>query len=120
MTERPLSARRAAVLDRDGPACVWCGREPWQRDLTLEHLLPRSRGGHATPENLAPACRPCNRARRSKPVAAYARELIAGGREPHLATLAAALERLSGSPRAVESAYGARQLELIRRQAAAH
>jgi 5-methylcytosine-specific restriction endonuclease McrA len=118
MPARPVSARRATVLERDGAACVWCGREPWQRDLTLEHLLPRSRGGHATPENLTPACRPCNRARRSKPAAAYARELIAAGREPRLATLEAALERLSGSPRAPESAYGARQLELVRRLAA--
>lgn len=110
-----VATRRAAVLDRDGPRCVWCGREPWPRDLTLEHLLPRSRGGHATPENLAPACRPCNRARRSRPVAAYLRELIDAGRAPRIATLEAALDRLSGSGRSAESAYGERQLELVRR-----
>lgn len=107
--------RRAAILERDGGTCVWCGREPWPRDLTLEHLLPRSRGGHATPENLAPACRPCNRARRSRPVTAYARELADAGREPRIELLETALERLSGSPRAAESVYGTRQLELLRR-----
>jgi 5-methylcytosine-specific restriction endonuclease McrA len=112
-----VTGRRAAILERDGPACVWCGREPWPRDLTLEHLLPRSRGGHATPENLAPACRPCNRARRSRPVAAYARELADAGRSPRLDVLKAALERLSSSPRAAESAYGERQLDLLRRLA---
>ena len=110
-----MTARRAAIFERDGAACVWCGREPWTRDLTLEHLLPRSRGGHATPENLAPACRHCNRARRSRPVVGYVRELVDGGRTPRLSVLEEALERLGGSPRAAESAYGRRQLELLRR-----
>ena len=112
-----MSARRAAILERDGGTCVWCGREPWPRDLTLEHLLPRSRGGHATPENLAPACRGCNRARCSRPVAAYVRELLESGRQPRAALLEEALERLSRSSRGAESAYGARQLELVRRLA---
>ena len=110
-----MATRRTSIVERDGARCVWCGREPWPRDVTLEHLLPRSRGGHATPENLAPACRPCNRARSSRPVAAYVRELIDAGREPRLDALEAALRRLSGSARAAESAYGRRQLELVRR-----
>ncbi|HEX8054395.1 MAG TPA: HNH endonuclease, partial [Thermoleophilaceae bacterium] len=79
-----MSARRSAIVERDGAECVWCGRAPWPRDLTLEHLLPRSRGGRATPANLTPACRSCNRARRSRPVAAYVRELMAAGRAPRL------------------------------------
>jgi 5-methylcytosine-specific restriction endonuclease McrA len=112
-----MSERRAAILERDGAACIWCGREPWPRDLTLEHLLPRSRGGHATSANLAPACRPCNRARRSRPVTAYVRELTEAGREPRVELLERALERLSASPRAAESAYGRRQLDLLRRLA---
>ena len=102
-------------MERDGDACVWCGRRPWARDLTLEHLLPRSRGGHATPANLTPACRRCNRARRSRPVAAYVRELVEAGRAPRLAALEAALERLSDSARPGERDYGQRQLELLRR-----
>ena len=110
-----MTARKAAILERDGDACVWCGRTPWPRDLTLEHVLPRSRGGHATPENLAPACRRCNRARRSRPVASYVRELVAADRRPRVAALEAALDRLSRSTRAAERDYGARQLELLRR-----
>ena len=112
-----MAASRTAILERDGNACVWCGRTPWPRDLTLEHLLPRSRGGHGALANLTPACRPCNRARRSRPVAAYVRELIESGREPRLRALEAALERLSESGRPAESAYGKRQLELLRRLA---
>lgn len=112
---RAVSPRRSAIVERDGPECVWCGRTPWPRDLTLEHLLPRSRGGHRTPANLAPACRGCNRARRSRPVAAYVRELLDAGRSPRVHTLEAALERLGSSPRPAERDYGARQLELLRR-----
>jgi 5-methylcytosine-specific restriction endonuclease McrA len=115
VTPPAAPSRRTAIVERDGATCVWCGREPWPRDLTLEHLLPRSRGGHGTPENLTPACRPCNRARRSRPVAAYVRELIDAGREPRLAAMEAALRRLASSSRAAESAYGARQLDLLRR-----
>jgi 5-methylcytosine-specific restriction endonuclease McrA len=112
---RGVTPRRAAIVERDGAACVWCGRRPWPRDLTLEHLLPRSRGGHATPANLTPACRRCNRARRSRPVAAYVRELVDAGESPRLSSLEAALERLAESPRAAERSYGKRQLDLLRR-----
>ena len=110
-----VTARTAAIVERDGPNCVWCGRRPWPRDLTLEHLLPRSRGGHGTPENLTPACRRCNRARKSRPVAAYVRELAASGCSPRIETLESALERLATSARAAERDYGARQLDLLRR-----
>ena len=110
-----VSVRRAAIAERDGAECVWCGRAVWPRDLTLEHLLPRSRGGHGTPANLVLACRRCNRARRSRPVAAYVRELVDAGRAPRIALLEAALERLADAPRGAERDYGARQLELLRR-----
>ena len=83
--------------------------------MTLEHLLPRSRGGHATPANLAPACRRCNRTRRSRPVAAYVRELLEAGRRPNLANLERALRRLADSPREAERSYARRQLDLLRR-----
>ena len=85
------------LIERDGPACVWCGREVWRRDLTLEHVVPRSRGGHMTPENAVVACRSCNRRRGSKPVDAYVRELVREGAEVDFAALHRALQRLSRS-----------------------
>lgn len=109
------------LIRRDGPTCVWCGRELWEADLTAEHLLPRSRGGHATPENLAVACRRCNRARRTQSVVGYVRSRQAAGAAPRLEGLLSALERLAASPRRVHAVYGARQLELLRaHQAAGH
>lgn len=85
------------LIERDGPACVWCGREPWRRDLTLEHVVPRSRGGHMTAENALVACRRCNRRRGSRPVDAYVRELLRDGAQVDVEALRRALSRLARS-----------------------
>ncbi len=108
------------LVARDGPGCVWCGRELWESDLTAEHLLPRSRGGHATLENLAVACRRCNRARGTRSVSGYVRAQLQAGAAPRVPALLAALSRLSSSQRRVHAAYGARQLALLRELAADH
>lgn len=48
------------LIARDGPICYLC-REPYERSfLTIEHIIPRSRGGSDDPENLAVACGSCN------------------------------------------------------------
>lgn len=49
---------REAVIARCGHRCWYCGCDGV--DLTLDHVMPRSRGGADDPENLVPACRPCN------------------------------------------------------------
>ena len=106
---------REHLIGRDGGICVWCGREPWRADLTAEHLLPRSRRGRAVPENLAVACRRCNKRRRTKPVAAYVRSQREYGYEPRVDLLEAALERLSRSESTAHAAYAQRQLALLGR-----
>ncbi|MCC7366697.1 MAG: HNH endonuclease [Dehalococcoidia bacterium] len=49
---------RKEIFARDGWLCVYCGRAT--KDLTLDHVLPRHRGGAHTWENLVSACKPCN------------------------------------------------------------
>jgi 5-methylcytosine-specific restriction endonuclease McrA len=110
-----VPARLTTLIERDGPACVWCGHEPWREDLSAEHLLPRSRGGSGAEANLVVACRRCNRRRGSRPVDAYVRALVLEGRAPRLPALASALERLSGSPRRIERRYAAGQLTRLSR-----
>ena len=105
------------LIERDGPSCVWCGRELWRRDLTLEHVVPRSRGGHMTAENAVVACRTCNKRRGSKPVDAYVRELLDHGAAVNLPVLRDALGRLAHSDRRAHREAGARQL---RRLASVH
>jgi 5-methylcytosine-specific restriction endonuclease McrA len=106
---------RENLIARDGGICVWCGREPWLSDLTAEHLLPRSRRGRTVPENLAPACRACNKRRRTQPVVAYVRSQRQDGLAPRVDLLNAALTRLRRSASPVHAEYAARQLALLDR-----
>jgi 5-methylcytosine-specific restriction endonuclease McrA len=61
MVKRPLMRRRLsrrAIFYRDGYACQYCQQSP--KELTLDHILPRSRGGAHEWENIVSACIPCN------------------------------------------------------------
>ena len=53
-----LRPTRANILLRDDETCQYCGKR--SRDLTLDHVIPRSRGGQSTWENLVACCRACN------------------------------------------------------------
>jgi 5-methylcytosine-specific restriction endonuclease McrA len=101
------------LIERDGPRCVWCGRELWRRDLTIEHVVPRSRGGHTTPDNAVVACRSCNRRRGSRPVDAYVRDLLREGAEVDVAALCETLSRLSRSPQRAQREAAVRQLRRL-------
>lgn len=52
-------ALRRLVVQRDGFACRYCGSACFV-DLTLEHVVPVSRGGASAFDNLVVACRWCN------------------------------------------------------------
>lgn len=61
--ERPprrVVFNRPNLARRDEYTCQYCGVELGQRDLTVEHILPRSRGGPTTWENCVAACGDCN------------------------------------------------------------
>src|SRR5262249_34785474 len=53
-----LQPTRANILLRDDETCQYCGKRT--RDLTLDHVIPRSRGGQGTWENLVACCKMCN------------------------------------------------------------
>lgn len=48
---------RQNIFKRDGHTCQYCGSG---KDLTLDHVMPRSRGGSSNWDNLATACKSCN------------------------------------------------------------
>lgn len=48
---------RHNIMKRDGKKCQYCGAS---RNLTIDHVLPKSRGGKDTWENLVTACDGCN------------------------------------------------------------
>ena len=64
--DRPPAFTRFNLFLRDGFACQYCGA---RQELTFDHIIPRSRGGRTTWENIVTACAPCN--------------LRKGGRTPH-------------------------------------
>jgi 5-methylcytosine-specific restriction endonuclease McrA len=49
---------RRAVFARDGWACQYCGSSS---NLTVDHVIPRSKGGSSNWENIVASCAPCNR-----------------------------------------------------------
>lgn len=53
---------RTMILRRDRYVCAYCG----QRGTTVDHIVPRSRGGSNKWDNLITACRTCNAAKDDK------------------------------------------------------
>lgn len=59
-TSRRPAFTRFNVFLRDGFSCQYCGTGFRAEDLTFDHVVPRSRGGRTTWENVVAACAPCN------------------------------------------------------------
>jgi 5-methylcytosine-specific restriction endonuclease McrA len=55
---RPLPLTRRNVFQRDGHSCQYCGTT--QATLSIDHVMPRSRGGSDSWDNVTTACLPCN------------------------------------------------------------
>jgi 5-methylcytosine-specific restriction endonuclease McrA len=56
-----LPVSRRTVLARDHYTCQYCGGQPGKSHLTIDHVVPRCRGGQTVWENVVVACGPCNR-----------------------------------------------------------
>lgn len=59
------AATRAKVYAEHGTACAYCGDPD---GTTIDHVIPRSKGGTDDLENLRPACRTCNTSKGTKDV----------------------------------------------------
>lgn len=51
---------RVNVYTRDGFRCQYCGDKKSARELNYDHVVPRSKGGKTTWENIVTSCYPCN------------------------------------------------------------
>ena len=56
---REKKLTRYEIFNRDRYTCQYCGKQT--RQLTLDHIIPRYRGGQHTWENVVSACIQCNR-----------------------------------------------------------
>lgn len=61
--KRTMNARctRRNVLMRDRYKCQYCGIGCNMGTITIDHVMPRSRGGKTVWDNVVAACHPCNR-----------------------------------------------------------
>jgi 5-methylcytosine-specific restriction endonuclease McrA len=73
LPSQKLHLNRRGVLARDQHCCQYCGRHFPAHQLSLDHVIPRSRGGMTTWENVVCACLRCN--------------VRKGGRTPHEARM---------------------------------
>jgi 5-methylcytosine-specific restriction endonuclease McrA len=58
---RSVVFSRKNLFKRDRYTCQYCGLQPGPEELTVDHLVPRSRGGISTWENCVLACVECNK-----------------------------------------------------------
>lgn len=58
-----IKVGRRRVFKRDGYQCGYCGSK---RNLTIDHIVPRSKGGGNTWDNLVTCCSKCNNQKDSK------------------------------------------------------
>jgi 5-methylcytosine-specific restriction endonuclease McrA len=71
LPRKEVKFTRHNIFERDKNTCQYCGKVFERRDLNLDHVIPRDRGGPTTWENIVCSCIPCNtrKANRTPPEA---------------------------------------------------
>ncbi len=64
-----VSFSRRNIFKRDHYACQYCGVQPGSQELTIDHIVPRSRGGLTNWENCVLACVACNKRKADRTLA---------------------------------------------------
>lgn len=63
---RTVAFSRRNLYRRDSFTCQYCGAQPGTELLSIDHVVPRSRGGRSTWENCVLACLDCNKRKASR------------------------------------------------------
>ena len=58
--QRPVKLNRRNIYARDRNRCQYCGRKFSTTELSIDHVVPRSRGGNTTWDNVVCCCVRCN------------------------------------------------------------
>lgn len=62
---------RAAVFQRDGRKCVYCGKAGKRTKMELDHVVPKASGGADRFDNLVASCHACNRRKDNQPLETF-------------------------------------------------
>lgn len=60
MPRKEVKFTRHNIFERDKNTCQYCGKHLDRKDLNLDHIVPRDKGGQTTWENIVCSCIPCN------------------------------------------------------------
>ena len=74
---------RRNIYIRDKYRCQYCGKVFEPKDLTYDHVIPRSRGGKTTWTNVVTCCHACNRKKGSRTPKEAGMRLLSKPKEPH-------------------------------------
>ncbi len=66
LPNKSVTFTRRNLYRRDRNTCQYCGKRPGTAELSIDHVVPRSRGGRSTWENCVLACVRCNRRKSDK------------------------------------------------------
>ena len=75
---RRAALNRRGVFARDGGRCQYCGAKA----DSIDHVIPRSKGGPHAWENVVAACRPCNVSKRDRLLEDTSMRLVSPPRSP--------------------------------------
>lgn len=60
LPKKEVKFTRHNLFERDRNTCQYCGKVFDRKDLNLDHVIPRDKGGQTTWENIVCSCIPCN------------------------------------------------------------
>ena len=69
LPEAAVSFSRRNIFKRDHYTCQYCGVQPGGNELTIDHVVPKSRGGASTWDNCVLACVDCNKRKADRSLA---------------------------------------------------
>lgn len=82
LPRKEVKFTRHNIFERDRNTCQYCGRVFDRRDLNLDHVIPRDRGGPTTWENIVCSCIPCNTRKANKTPAEAGMRLVRKPKRP--------------------------------------
>lgn len=111
---RQVKFSRRNIYTRDNHTCQYCGCVPPKEELTVDHVVPRSRGGRSTWDNVVLACVRCNMRKGSKTPHEAGMKLLTQPKKPHWLACSQFVTRPNGSSlwqKFIDNAYWNTQLQ---------
>jgi 5-methylcytosine-specific restriction endonuclease McrA len=82
MPKKEVKFTRHNIFERDHNTCQYCGHKYDRKDLNLDHVIPRERGGETSWENIVCSCVPCNSRKGNRTPAEAGLKLLHRPRRP--------------------------------------